>query len=312
MNSRGSSPKGLLPVLAALAALAAAPAGFVAALAVFIAAPAGATISGVCPDGSMFIVKKASDIPCPRAKQVDPHDMPPIRPHYLPRPYAWELHQRQQDPNNPYNLVEDADKMRAHQQDDTDAPQRLGDPAQPTQPRPAPRHAGPPAPQQASPQPTRPLPPVASAPLAAEPLALSGDETRDLGLIVELTQDRIPARFGRGDPPTLTLDLAHSRAFAAHVGDWYAGETLGPVVLFKATAVAPEEFHANLTFVQGHHAFTPDRRDPRSFGLLDGTLGAQPAGGVVLGYAVLPDGVDLTRPVDVYWNDRRISIVLQP
>jgi hypothetical protein len=295
MNPRRSSPKDLLPVLAALAA--------------FAAAPAGATISGVCPDGSMFIVKKESDIPCPRARRVDPHDMPPIRPHYLPRPYGWELHHRQQDPNNPYNLVEDANTMRAHQQDEADAPQRLGGPA-PS--RPAPQHAGPPAPQQASPQPAGPLPPVAAAPLAAEPLALSGDETRNLGLIVELTQDRIPARFGRGDPPTLTLDLAHSRAFAARVGDWYAGESLGPVVLFKATAVAPEEFHANLTFVQGHHAFTPDRRDPRSFGLLDGTLGAQPAGGVVLGYAVLPEGVDLTRPVDVYWNDRRISVVLQP
>ena len=275
-------------------------------LAAGMATPAQAGISGVCPDGSMFIVKKTADIPCPRAKLVDSHDMPPIRPHYLPRPYAWEQHRRRQDPNNPYNLIEQGELMRTYQQDQGDEPQRLGGPQSP------PPHASTPPLPQLSPQPAPPMPPVAAAPPAAERLALSVNEARDLGLIVELTQERIPATLARGEPPTLTLELIHSRAFEARLRDWYAGERLGPVVLFKATSVAPEEFHANLTFVQGHNAFTPERADPRSFGLLDGELGAQPVGGVVLGYAVLPEAVDLAQAVDIYWNDRRISVVLIP
>ena len=64
-------------------------------------------ISGVCPDGSMFIVKNLADIPCADAKRVAPDDMPPIKPEYLPRPYGWQRFQREQDPNNPYNLVEE-------------------------------------------------------------------------------------------------------------------------------------------------------------------------------------------------------------
>ena len=271
-------------------------------LGVLLHGPAQASITGVCPDGSMFIVKKEADIPCSRARKVEPQDMPPIRPHYLPRPYAWERHQQRQDPNNPYNLLEHDDQLRALEADQTDTPQRLGE----SGPPPAPQ-AGPPSPQVA-PGP----PPVAAGPPPAEPLTLSAEDTRDLGLIVELTQSRIPARIEQGEPPTLTLDLAYSRAFAARLRDWYAGEALGAAVLFQATAVAPEAFHANLTFVQGHGAFTPDRRDPRSFGILDGALGTQPAGGVVLGYAVLPEGMDPRQPIDIYWNDRRISVVLAP
>lgn len=272
-----------------------------AVLVAVLAGPAHATITGVCPDGSMFIVKKEADIPCARAREVDPQDMPPIRPHYLPRPYAWELHQQAQDPNNPYNLVERGERIREFDAGADDEADRLA-----RQPAPPPeaevrRSAGPPSP-----------PTVASAPPRAETLALGADDTRDLGLIVELSQDRVPAHFARGEPPTLTLDLAHSPAFEARLRDWYADEALGPVVLFKATAVAPEAFHANLTFVQGHHAFTPDHADPHAFGLLDGELGVQPPGGTVLGYAVLPDGVDLTSPLDVYWNDHRISVVLRP
>ncbi len=264
----------------------------------FTALPSEATITGVCPDGSMFIVRKSRDIPCPDARRVDPHDMPPIRPHYLPRPYAWERHQQRQDPNNPYNLLEPGDSTRAPQQHPGDEPQRLGGRRRPTPPR-------------GSAQPT-PLPPVAAGPSAGEPLVLTADETRDLGLIVELGQERIPARIVRGEPPTLTLDLVHSRAFDAHLRNWFAGDSLGPVVLFQATSLGPEEFYAHLTFVQGHNAFSPEQRDPRSFGLLDGELGAQPAGGVVLGYAVLPESMDLAEPIDIYWNDRRISVVLMP
>ena len=36
------------------------------------------------------------------------------------------------------------------------------------------------------------------------------------------------------------------------------------------------------------------------------------AGGVVLGYAVLPGSVDLAEPIDVYWNDRLLAATLRP
>ena len=62
---------------------------------------AGAGIIGFCPDGSMFIVPRAELIPCRDAKLVEPDEVPPLRAQFLPRPYAWEVHQRRNDPNNP-------------------------------------------------------------------------------------------------------------------------------------------------------------------------------------------------------------------
>ena len=58
--------------------------------ALLAAAPASAAISGVCPDGSIFIVQSADAIPCRGAKRVDPQDLPPLQPELLPRPYGWE------------------------------------------------------------------------------------------------------------------------------------------------------------------------------------------------------------------------------
>src|SRR5688572_33261975 len=74
--------------------------------ALLFAAPAAAGISGVCPDGSIFIVQSADTIPCRDAKRVDPTDVPPLQPELLPRPYGWERFNRLADPNNPYNLVD--------------------------------------------------------------------------------------------------------------------------------------------------------------------------------------------------------------
>ena len=86
-----------MPIRARLVALSAA---------LLLAAPAAAAISGVCPDGSIFIVQSADAIPCREAKRVDPSDLPPLQPELLPRPYGWERFNRRADPNNPYNLVD--------------------------------------------------------------------------------------------------------------------------------------------------------------------------------------------------------------
>ena len=273
-----------------------------------LAGPAGATISGVCPDGSMFIVQREADIPCSAAKRVAPDEMPPIKPEFLPRPYAWEIFRQQQDPNNPYNLVDKAREVRAGQFE-PQTPSALPGAEQP-QSAPPPTVSSAPLPE--------PAPPVSAAPPAPAQLALSPAERRDLALIVELTQERVPASFERpssgGDAPTLVVRLAHSQAFEARLHGFWAtrGEpAAGPVVLFSVEAAAPGAFWGNFTFTQGHTAFHANANDPRQMGLIDGSLGPLAAGDAVLGYVVLPADVDVAQPMDVYWNDRRLVATLR-
>ena len=52
-------------------------------------------------------------IPCSRSKQVEPGEVPPVRPDYLPKPHTWEVWAEQNDPNNPYNVVDQARQVRA-------------------------------------------------------------------------------------------------------------------------------------------------------------------------------------------------------
>ena len=74
---------------------------------------AAASITGVCPDGSIFIVQRAESIPCARAKLVEPHEIPPVRPELLPNPYTWQVYNEGASPNNPYNLIDEARKVRS-------------------------------------------------------------------------------------------------------------------------------------------------------------------------------------------------------
>ena len=272
-----------------------------------------ASISGVCPDGSIFVVRSAAAIPCAEARRVEPDQVPPIKPQYLPRPYAWEVFQSRQDPNNPYNLV---------------GPGRA-DGERPAPPAPAGAAGAPPQPMAAAP-PEGAVPQVAAAapvlpgtpalPRPAAPgalLALSNDEIRDLVTIVELSQERAPATIVEPDAkaPGMTLRLARSNAFEARLRDAFSAAGLpmaGPVLVFAAEARAPYAFYANLTFAQGHVAYHPDPEDRCQLGLLRGRQGDLAAGEIALGYVVLPEGADLAEPIDIYWNDRRITAVLAP
>jgi len=281
-------------------------------LALFVGAgpagSAGASISGVCPDGSIFIVQREADIPCAAAKRVKPDEVPPIKPEFLPRPYAWEVFQQQQDPNNPYNLVDKARDVRAGELE----PEEDSDLEGTEQPQ-----SAPPPSVSSVPQPAPP-PAVSAAPPAPAQLALSPQEKRDLALIVELTQQRAPAAFDRapsGAAPALVVRLAHSQAFEARLRRFWTERgdpLLGPVVLFSVEAMEPGAFWANLTFAQGHTAFHADPDDPRQLGLIDGSLGPLEAGEAVLGYVALPADVDVAQPLDVYWNDRRLVATLRP
>lgn len=276
-------------------------AAWLAPLAALLSPPASAAVTGVCPDGSIFIVQEASAIPCREAKRVDPSDVPPLQPDYLPRPYGWERFHRRADPNNPYNVIDARDAYR-------DAPPGVGAPPPMGQP------AGPPRPPTAPPQAAAYAPASAAAP--GLDLALSPSEITDLDEIVGLLQSVAPASVSRIDASgsrRMTVELARSAAFERRLHEALArrGVTAaGPVLLFRAEALAAEPFHANLTFVQGHVAFHPDPANPDQLALLDGAFGPLAPGQRVLGYAVLPAHLDPNRPLDVYWDDLRITAQL--
>ena len=283
-----------------------------ATLGVLLTGAAGfaeASITGVCPDGSFFVVQRPESIPCSGAKQVEPGDLPPLKPQMLPRPFAWEVFNQQQDPNNPYNLIDAARQVReARAAEAAGAALRAsGRPAS------APE-SGAGAPPGPTSQPARPAPAQDAGPLD---LGLSDQDARDLALIVELSQQRAPAAFALGDgaAPALSVRVAPSAAFEARLREAWAQRgrgIAGPVLLFSASAAAPTSFHPNFTFVQGHQAFHPDPEDPAQLGLIRGGVGELAANSDVLGYVVLPEQVQLAQPLDIYWDDRQITATLRP
>jgi hypothetical protein len=271
------------------------------ALALASAGPARAAITGLCPDGSVFIVQSEAAIPCQGAKLVNPDEVPPLRPEYLPSPYTWQVYNESRSPNNPYNLIDAARQIRGME---NEAAHRSTSPP--------PVSSGPPQdPGAAEPEQVAvATPPETVAPLD---LGLADQELRDLFQIVQLSQEYTPASFaretadGRG---IFAVSLAHSAAFENRLRDAWAsrgGLTGGRVLLFTALSKQAEEFFANFTFVQDHLTFQPDIGSARQLGILQGRLGALQASELVLGYVVLPEQIDLSAELDIYWNDRRIS-----
>ena len=261
-----------------------------------VSAPAGAeALSGVCPDGSIFIVQRHADIPCKRAKLVDSAELPPIRPQLLPRPYNWMVDQEARNPNNPYNLVDSAQKLREIRNAEEFASESP--------------EASPP------PEPVRPATGGGGLPQRAGLLRLEEPELRDLARIVILRQ-----RFARaaltvddvhGDPQ-LMIELAHSPAFESRVLE-SVGRDDGLVVAFVARATESVEFWPNFLVVQGARTFRPDAAHPEELGILLGAPGQQSRGELVLGYFVLPEQrFDPTQPMDLWWNDRSVRATLEP
>jgi hypothetical protein len=271
----------------------------------FVWPAAALAITGVCPDGSVFVVRRQADVPCREAKRVEPSRVPPLRPENLPRAYLWEVHRQKIDENNPYNLVERAEKVRTLGNAEL-APGA----APPLGAAPGGLATGAPAlPQVAAAPPPAPLP---SGPRPSD-LALSDGELRDLFYLVELSQKRAPATFlraGAAGDESLRVSIAHSQAFEERLRE--AGAQGGPVVLFTVQSAGSERFLPNFTFVQGQTTYSPRRDDPSQLGVLSGRLGDLAADDLVLGYVVLPPGIDLTRPIDVYWDDRQLATTLRP
>jgi hypothetical protein len=254
------------------------------------------SISGVCPDGSMYIVQHESQIPCARSKQVEPVDMPPVRPSYLPKPHPWQIWNEAQDPNNPYNVVDQARQVRELGA----SPGAGGAGAAPG--------AAASALQSAAVAPAEAAPRRDVGPLS---LGLGAQDLADLFAIVDLSQERAPARFERetvGGEGVSRVAFARSRAFEERLANAQRARGLrveGQVLLFTARSNRAQEFWPNFTFVQEHITFQPDATSDRQLGVLQGHLGQLNEGEVVLGYVVLPGTFDLdAREIEIYWDDR--------
>jgi hypothetical protein len=173
--------------------------------------------------------------------------------------------------------------------------------------------APPEAPGAAAPQlSAAPTPPATQG--APVSLGLAEQELRDLFQIVELSQERVPARLARetaGGQGVFEVAFAYSAGFEALIQESFearGGVPSGGVLLFSARSVRPEEFYASFTFLQGHLTFQPDATDTRQLGLLQGRFGALAAGEVVLGYVSLPPNFSLDREIDLYWDDRHTAV----
>lgn len=265
-------------------------------LALLISAPFSVArangLTGVCPDGSFFIVATRAAIPCTDARLVDDASkLPPIRPNYLPRPYTWELDQRKRDPNNPYNLLEAIEKIEAEEQEaagDSTAEEF---------------HNG-------------SLPDTSTA--ANEPealrLGISQDDMRDLVRLVSLRQEQAPATFSVEDVrrnPEMVIRLAHSSSFESQVLD-ALGRADRHVVIFLARMEQEASFHPNFFFVHEGATYRPDPEDPHEVGWILGDVGPQTAGTLVMGYLILPTRFDPQAMLEIWWNDRSVETVLAP
>jgi hypothetical protein len=157
-------------------------------------------------------------------------------------------------------------------------------------------------------------PPVTAAAPAAPPkaeLGLTDGELRDLFYLVELSQEQVPATFATeaGGQESLRVSFAHSQAFEARLRS--TTNVDGRVVLWSVQPKQRESFRPNFTFVQGQTAFRPSAGNARELGVLVGRLGELDRDDLVLGYTVLPADIDLARPVDLYWDDRRLAVTFE-
>ena len=253
----------------------------------------GESIAGVCPDGSAFVVQSKKSAPCPNARFVHPTELPPLRPEMLPKPYLWYIDQQRLDANNPYLLVERAQRMRELRAEQARAATRALNPKTPQ---------------------------VASGPQRGTPQALDlrfdERELGDLVKLIALRQSLAPATLevkdARGNDQ-LRIRFAHSDSFEARVLEEIGADpTEQRVMAFYARASVEAEFHPNFLVVQDGRTFRPDKGDPSEVGILVGEAGPIEAGLLVLGYVVVPARFDPTRPIQIYWNDRSLTTTLRP
>lgn len=265
-------------------------------------AHADTTLSGVCPDGSFFVVQSRESVPCDNPHFAPPDQLPPVRPYLLPRPYTWYVDQEARNANNPYNLVETARQIREARQGIHQPAGSSSAAAQPGQSA-ATATRNPPTQMQAP------------APSAAPLVALADDELRDLVRLIALRQQDTPAQIelkAQGQTQ-LKIALAYSGSFEA-----YALKALGRdastsrVLVWSAQALRAAPFRPNFFVVQSGRTFRPDPQNPAELAYLLGGPGEIPAGEMAVGYLVVPASFDPAHELELFWNDRSVAAVLAP
>ncbi|MFQ5696791.1 MAG: hypothetical protein ACE5IL_00715 [Myxococcota bacterium] len=265
------------------------------------AAAVAGSVAGVCPDGSAFIVGSAADVPCAHAKLMDPSEIPPLRPQLMPRPYKWIVDQEARNPNNPYNLVDEARRIRALRRGEAGAA--------PPGPGRAPGRL---AQGRSEPAQAPPAGGAGAGGLSAE-LSIGERELRDLVRLIALRQRITPAEMvveTASGEPRLSLQIAWSPAFEQRAGRALPADSPGHLLLFTARASQPVEFYPNFLVTQGGASFRPDPAVPGEILFLVGRPGRLPAGSLALGYLRVPERFDPARPMEIWWNDRHIDATL--
>ncbi len=277
---------------------------------VCIATPAAvrAGVIAVCADGSIMIAKKWADVNCAGAIEVAPDDVPPIGSGIRPRSIAWANFLREQEtlrreservrsranrvsgrsPAEPTAREESLDQTRAYRNDNAYGNGRA---------------------------PSRDVARRPSAAMRAS-FTLTADERRDLALLVDLSQRDTPAilRNTQNGVTTARLKIAHSRAFEAKLRAHQrtvSARRSGPVLVFSLEPANADVMDTPLSFVQGGPSFRPNARNSREFGWIDDVEAAPGQRTTRLGYIVLPESFEVSRPLAVFWGDAVVGARLR-
>jgi len=277
---------------------------------IVIPAAARAGVVAVCADGSIMIAKKWADVNCAGAIEVAPDDVPPIGSGIRPRSIAWA------------NFLGEQEAMRRESKRVRTRANRVSgrSPAVPTV-------------REESLDPTRAYRNgnangngngrALSGDLARRPSAamrasftLTADERRDLALLVDLSQRDTPAilKFTQKGVTTASLKIAHSRAFEAKLRAHQrtaSARHLGTVLVFSLEPGNADAMDTSLSFVQGGPSFRPNARNSREFGWIDDVDAATGQATTRLGYIVLPESFEVSRPLAVFWGDAVVGATLR-
>jgi hypothetical protein len=258
-----------------------------------LAAPTAvhAGVVAACADGSVILAKKWAHVNCMGAVEVAPEDVPPIGSGKTPRTIAWSNFMREQEALRraagsefaPTNRIQNRARV---------APSNRRRPTLNTDAAPNPSQSRRPS------------------------LKLAADEKRDLALLVDFSQRKIPAALVRtqAGAKIAVMQVAHSKAFEAKLrAVQQRTETArsGPVLVFSLEPAGTDLSTTPLSFVQGGPGFHPSAGDPRELGWIEDGSAASATGSRALGYIVLPEFFDVSRPIAIFWGDAVVATTLR-
>jgi len=269
---------------------------------------ARAWVVAVCADGSIMIAKKWADVNCAGAIEVAPDDVPPIGSGIRPRSVAWASFLREQEAmrRESERVRTRASRLSGRSPADPTAREELLDPARAYRNGNANGNG-----RSLSGNTAR----RSSAAMRAS-FTLAADERRDLALLVDLSQRDTPAILEntQNGVTTARLKIAHSRAFEAKLRAHQraaSARPFGPVLVFSLEPANADVMDTPLSFVQGGPSFRPNTRNSREFGWIDDVEVATGQGTRRLGYIVLPEFFEVSRPLAVFWGDAVVGATLR-